>query len=153
MKKLILIIGLSLLVPIAALSANETTGQQIMRNGTHNTVLLDNSHFTGTVYMESLFAPQKEFKTYGATVTFAPGARTYWHIHPAGQLLIVTQGIGYTQEWGKPVQTIYPGDVIWCPPGVKHWHGATATHSMTHLAISEKRSSPVQWQEEVKTIP
>lgn len=152
MKSCIMTIGMALLLPFAVLGAELPPGQQIMRNGTYTTVPLDTSHFTGTAYMESLFSPKKEFKTYGASVTFAPGARTYWHIHPTGQVLLVTQGIGYTQEWGKPVQTIYPGDVIWCPPGVKHWHGATETHSMTHLAISEKGSKPVTWLEEVKTI-
>jgi quercetin dioxygenase-like cupin family protein len=71
-----------------------------------------------------------------AYVTFEPGARSAWHTHPRGQYLVVTSGVGLTQEWEKPVQTIRPGDIVWCPPGVKHWHGATPGTAMTHLAIT-----------------
>ncbi len=76
------------------------------------------------------------FNASGALVTFEPGARSAWHTHPAGQQLVVIAGVGLTQEWGKAIQVIRPGDVVWCPPGVKHWHGANATTAMTHLAVS-----------------
>lgn len=86
----------------------------------------------------------------GASVTFEPGARSHWHTHPVGQALIVTSGIGLTQEWGKPIQEVRPGDVIICPVGVKHWHGAAPNSSMTHISIAEdKDGSCVDWLEEV----
>lgn len=86
----------------------------------------------------------------GATVTFEPGARTAWHTHPLGQTLIVTAGAGRVQEWGKPAQEIRPGDIVWIPPGVKHWHGANATVAMSHIAIAEAvDGSPVTWLEQV----
>jgi quercetin dioxygenase-like cupin family protein len=71
-----------------------------------------------------------------ASVTFEPGALSAWHTHPAGQRLVVISGVGRTQEWGKPVQEIRPGDLVWCPPGIKHWHGASPTAGMTHLAVT-----------------
>ena len=86
----------------------------------------------------------------GAIVTFEPGARTAWHIHPLGQTLIVMAGSGLAQRWGGPVEEIRPGDVVWFPPGEKHWHGATATTAMSHIAIQEKlNGSPVDWLEHV----
>jgi quercetin dioxygenase-like cupin family protein len=86
----------------------------------------------------------------GATVTFEPGARTAWHTHPLGQTLIVTAGAGLVQSWGGPVQEIRPGDVVWIPPGIKHWHGAAATTGMTHIAITETLDGKtVDWMEKV----
>ena len=86
----------------------------------------------------------------GASVTFEPGARTAWHTHPLGQTLIVTAGCGWVQRWGGPVEEIRPGDVVWFPPGVKHWHGATPTTAMTHIAIQEKLDGKVvDWMEHV----
>ena len=86
----------------------------------------------------------------GASVTFEPGARSHWHTHPVGQALIVTSGIGLTQEWGKPIQEVRPGDVIICPVGVKHWHGAAPSSSMTHISIAEDKDGyGVDWLEEV----
>ncbi|MGY2909903.1 quercetin dioxygenase-like cupin family protein [Ewingella americana] len=86
----------------------------------------------------------------GATVTFEPGARTAWHTHPLGQTLIVTQGRGWVQKWGHEVEEIHPGDIIWIPEGVKHWHGATSETAMTHIAIAESlNGSPVEWLEKV----
>jgi quercetin dioxygenase-like cupin family protein len=87
----------------------------------------------------------------GALVTFEPGARSAWHTHPLGQTLIVTAGLGWTQCWGGPVEEIRPGDVISCPPGVKHWHGATPGTAMSHIAIQERDASGkvVDWMEKV----
>ena len=86
----------------------------------------------------------------GASVTFEPGARTAWHVHPLGQTLIVTAGYGWVQSWGRPVEEIRPGDVISCPSGEKHWHGATPTTAMTHSAIQEKLNGKVvEWMEKV----
>lgn len=86
----------------------------------------------------------------GASVTFEPGARSAWHTHPLGQTLIVTSGLGWTQCWGGPIEEIRPGDVISCPPGVKHWHGATPTTAMTHIAIQEALNGKVvDWMEKV----
>ena len=83
-------------------------------------------------------------------MTFEPGARTAWHTHPLGQTLIVTSGCGWTQCWGEPKEEIRPGDVVWCPPGKKHWHGATATTAMSHIAIVEKlNGKAVDWMEKV----
>jgi quercetin dioxygenase-like cupin family protein len=106
--------------------------------------------FTGTVRIDSLFSGNAPSRAAGAAVTFEPGARTAWHNHPLGQTLIVTAGCGRAQRLGGPVEEIHPGDVIWFPPGEKHWHGASATTAMTHIAIQEKlNGSPVTWMEKV----
>ena len=91
--------------------------------------------FTGTVRIDPIMAPPEPARVVGAGVTFEPGARTAWHTHPLGQTLIVTGGCGWVQRWGEPRQEIRPGDVVWFAPGEKHWHGATATTAMTHIAI------------------
>jgi quercetin dioxygenase-like cupin family protein len=106
--------------------------------------------FTGTVRIDPLLDAPEPARVAGASVTFEPGARTAWHTHPLGQTLIVTAGCGWAQHWGGPKQEIHPGDCIWFPPGEKHWHGATATTAMTHIAIQEKlNGSPVDWLEKV----
>ena len=106
--------------------------------------------FTGTVRIDALFSAPAPARAAGASVTFEPGARTAWHTHPLGQTLIVTAGRGWAQRWGGPKEKIHPGDVVWFPPGEKHWHGATATSSMTHIAIQEAQNSkPVDWMEHV----
>lgn len=106
--------------------------------------------FTGTVRIDPLFDRPEPSRVNGASVTFEPGARTAWHTHPLGQTLIVTSGCGWVQREGGPVEEIRPGDVVWFPPGVKHWHGATATTAMSHIAIQEKlNGSPVTWMEKV----
>ncbi len=106
--------------------------------------------FTGTVRIDPLFDRPDPARVNGASVTFEPGARTAWHTHPLGQTLIVTSGCGWVQQDGGPVEEIRPGDVVWFPPNVKHWHGATATTAMTHIAIQEKLDgSPVTWMEKV----
>ena len=107
-------------------------------------------NFTGTVRVEQAFQAAAPGRVWGAKVTFEAGARTAWHSHPLGQTLIVTSGVGRVQRWGDPIDEIRPGDVVWFPPGEKHWHGATATTAMTHIAIQEKlNGSPVTWMEKV----
>jgi len=106
--------------------------------------------FTGNVRIDPLFDAPDPARVSGASVTFEPGARTAWHTHPLGQTLIVTAGCGWAQREGQPKIDIRPGDVVWFPPGVKHWHGATATTGMTHIAIQEKlNGKPVDWLEHV----
>ena len=106
--------------------------------------------FSGTVRVDPLFQAPSPARVAGASVTFEPGARTAWHTYPLGQTLIVTVGCGRVQREGGPVEEIRPGDVVWFPPGEKHWHGATATTAMTHFAIQEKlNGSPVTWMEQV----
>ena len=106
--------------------------------------------FTGTVRIDPLFQANAPSRVVGASVTFEPGARTAWHTHPLGQTLIVTEGCGLAQRFGGPIEQIRPGDVIWFPPGEKHWHGATATTAMTHIAIQEQlEGKTVDWMEHV----
>jgi len=106
--------------------------------------------FTGTVRIDSMFDRTDPARVGGGVVTFEPGARTAWHTHPLGQTLIVTSGCGWVQQEGGPVEEIRPGDVVWFPPGVKHWHGATATTAMTHINIQEKLDGEaVVWMEKV----
>ncbi|CEJ10186.1 Cupin domain protein [bacterium YEK0313] len=106
--------------------------------------------FTGTVQVEPLFNAPEPARAAGARVTFQPGARTAWHTHPLGQTLIVTAGTGWVQQEGGPVEEVRPGDVVWFPPGVRHWHGATATEAMTHIAIQERLDGrTVDWLEQV----
>ena len=107
-------------------------------------------HFTGNVRIDPLFQAPEPARVLGASVTFEPGARTAWHTHPLGQTLIVTAGVGRCQRWGGPIEEIRPGDVVWFPPGEKHWHGATATTAMTHIAIQEALDGKaVGWLEKV----
>jgi quercetin dioxygenase-like cupin family protein len=106
--------------------------------------------FTGTVRIDSLIQASAPARVAGASVTFEPGARTAWHTHPLGQTLIVTAGCGRAQRWGGPIEEIRPGDVIWIPPGEKHWHGASPTTAMTHIAIQENLDGKVvEWMEKV----
>ena len=106
--------------------------------------------FTGPVRIEPLFSSPDPARAAGASVTFEPGARTAWHTHPLGQTLIVTSGRGWVQRDGGPVEEIRPGDVVWFEPGEKHWHGATATTGVTHIAIQERLDGKtVDWMEHV----
>lgn len=108
------------------------------------------ANFTGDVRVNSRFQAQAPARVGGGIVTFAPGARTAWHTHPLGQTLIVTAGAGRVQHWGGPVQNISPGDIVWIPPGVKHWHGAATDKGMTHVAIAESPDGKsVEWMEHV----
>jgi quercetin dioxygenase-like cupin family protein len=107
-------------------------------------------YFTGRVQVQPLFQPTEPSRVAGASVTFEPGARTAWHTHPVGQRLIVTAGTGWVQQWGRPIEEIKPGDVVWIPPGQKHWHGATPAGSMTHIALQEHlEGKVVEWLEKV----
>ena len=106
--------------------------------------------FTGTVRIDPLFQVKEPARAAGNSVTFEPGARTAWHTHPLGQTLIVTAGCGRVQRWGGPIEEIRPGDVIWFPPGEKHWHGAATPTAMTHIAIQEQLDGKaVDWMEKV----
>jgi len=106
--------------------------------------------FTGAVRVDPLFQTPDPARVVGASVTFEPGARTAWHTHPLGQTLIVTAGCGRAQRWGGPIEEIRPGDVIWFAPGEKHWHGATATTAITHIAIVERLGDKTaDWMEKV----
>lgn len=96
-------------------------------------------YFTGAVWIDSRFQRGAPARVGGATVTFEPGARTAWHTHPLGQTLIVTSGRGWVQVWGGPVEEINAGDIVWFPPGEKHWHGATANTAMTHIRRGPRR--------------
>ena len=108
------------------------------------------SNFTGAVRVQPVFQAIAPGRATGADVAFAPGARTAWHVHPAGQTLIVAAGVGRVQQWGNPVEEIRPGDVVRIPPGVKHWHGASPDTAMTHLAITEAHDGrSVEWMEPV----
>jgi quercetin dioxygenase-like cupin family protein len=123
---------------------------EIKRIGSQGSAKGPDDWFTGTVRIDSMFDRTDPARVSGAIVTFEPGARTAWHTHPLGQTLIVTSGCGWAQRDGGPVEEIRPGDVVWFPPGEKHWHGASATTAMTHIAIQEKlNGSPVDWMEKV----
>lgn len=123
---------------------------KITRNGTQPSAEGPTDWFTGAVRIDSPFKGSDPARVAGAIVTFAPGARTAWHTHPLGQTLIVTSGTGWAQREGAPRANIHPGDVIWFPPGEKHWHGATATTGMTHIAIQEALDGDtVAWLEHV----
>jgi quercetin dioxygenase-like cupin family protein len=124
---------------------------EIKRNGSRPSAKGSTEYFTGAVRIDPLFEAPTPGRATGASVTFEPGALSAWHTHPLGQTLIVTAGCGWTQCWGGPVEEIRPGDVISCPPGVKHWHGATPTTAMTHIAIQERDAGGkvVDWMEKV----
>ena len=124
---------------------------EIKRNGTQASMKGPADWFTGTVRIDPLFLKAEEpARTTGASVTFEPGARTAWHTHPLGQTLIVTAGCGLVQREGGPIEEIRPGDVVWFPPGEKHWHGASADSAMTHIAVQESLDGKnVDWLEHV----
>ena len=122
----------------------------IKRSGSQPSAKGSAEYFTGTVRIDPLFEAHDRARTLGASVTFEPGARTAWHTHPLGQTPIVTAGCGLAQRWGGSIEQIRPGDVVWFAPGQKHWHGATATTAMTHIAIVEKLDGKtVDWLEQV----
>lgn len=116
----------------------------------HQPTAVDASHFTGNARVESRFRQTTPAHLGGGLVSFEPGARTDWHSHPLGQTLFVSAGEGWVQLWGGPVQTMRQGDVVLIPPGVKHWHGASAQHAMSHFAVSEALDgNTVTWMEPV----
>jgi quercetin dioxygenase-like cupin family protein len=123
---------------------------EIKRIGSEPSVKGPAEYFTGTVRIDPLFQANAPARAVGASVTFERGARTAWHIHPLGQILIVTAGCGWARREGGPIEEIHPGDVIWFLPGEKHWHGATPTTAMTHIAIQEQLDGKlVEWMEKV----
>ena len=132
-------------------AAEADKAQTIIRNGEQAAIKGSAQYFTGNVRIDPLYPANNDMRSSGGSVTFEPGARSNWHIHPVGQVLIVTSGVGRTQEWGKPVQEIRPGDVVICPVGVKHWHGAAPNSSMTHISICEEKEpgKVVEWMEKV----
>jgi len=122
----------------------------VKRSGSQPSARGPDEYFTGTVRIDPLFQSEEPARTVVASVTFEPGARTAWHTHPLGQTLIVTAGAGRAQRWGGAIEQIRPGDVIWFPPGEKHWHGANPTTAMTHIAIQERLDGrTVDWKEKV----
>jgi quercetin dioxygenase-like cupin family protein len=122
----------------------------IKRSGSQPSTKGSTEYFTGAVRIDPLFEAQDPARVVGSCVTFEPGARTAWHTHPLGQTLIVTFGSGLIQHWGGQVEEIRPGDVVWIPPGEKHWHGASPTTAMTHIAIQERLNDKrVDWMEKV----
>ena len=123
---------------------------EIRRNGSQPSGKGPAEYFTGAVRIDPLFEAPDPARVRGASVTFEPRARTAWHTHPLGQTLIVTFGLGWGATLGGPVEEIRPGDVVWISPDEKHWHGATPTTAMTHIAVQEAlNGSPVEWMEQV----
>jgi quercetin dioxygenase-like cupin family protein len=123
---------------------------EIKRSGSQPSGKGSAEWFTGAVRIDPLFQASPPARAVGVSVTFEPAARTHWHTHPLGQTIIVTVGVGRAQRWGGPVEEIRPGDVVWFPPGEKHWHGAGPTTAMTHIAIQEQLDGKtVEWMEQV----
>jgi len=123
---------------------------KISRNDSLESKKACGEYFTGAVQVQELFPPDDPSRTSGGKVTFEAGARSAWHTHPLGQILIVTDGTGWVQQWGGPIQEIRKGDVVRIPAGVKHWHGATPSTAMTHIAIQEQLNGKVvEWMEKV----
>ena len=123
---------------------------EIKRSGTQSPTKGSSDWFMGTVRINPLFEAPEPARVRGASVTFEPSAGTAWHTHPLGQTLIVTSGLGWAQSWGGAIEEIRPGDVVWFAPGEKHWHGASPTSAMTHIAIQEALDGKVvEWMENV----
>ena len=123
---------------------------ELKRSGSQPSGKGPDEYFTGMVRIDPLFQAPDPARVLGVSVTFEPGARTAWHTHPLGQTLIVTTGCGRSQRWGGPIEEIRPGDVIWFEPAEKHWHGATPTTAMTHIAVQERLDgNAVDWMEPV----
>jgi quercetin dioxygenase-like cupin family protein len=122
----------------------------VKRSGSQSSAKGPADWFTGTVRIDPLFQPAAPARAAAATVTFEPGARTAWHTHPLGQTLIAASGLGWAQREGGPIEEIRPGDIVWFAPNEKHWHGATPTTAMTHIAIQEALDGKVvEWLEHV----
>lgn len=136
---------------MAEAATHERSGMmQITRAGSHPSRQGSADWFTGNVRIDSPFQGSDPARVGGAIVTFEPGARTAWHTHPLGQTLIITTGLGWVQREGGPVEDVRPGDIVWFPAGEKHWHGASATAAMSHIAIAEALDGKnVEWMEKV----
>ena len=125
-------------------------GMEIKRSGSQPSGTGPADYFTGSVRLDPLFTAPEPARAVGALVTFEPGARTAWHTHPLGQTVIVMSGLGRAQREGGPIEEIQPGDVVWFPPGEKHWHGASPTTGMAHIAIQERQDgATAEWLEHV----
>ncbi|CUI68124.1 (R)-mandelonitrile lyase [Achromobacter kerstersii] len=144
--------ALALSLGASAVYAAKQEPINVTRVGSNPTSAGAEQNFTGSVFVDSRFQAAAPARVGGGVVTFAPGARTAWHTHPLGQTLIITSGVGRVQKWGDTVQEIRPGDVVWIPPGVKHWHGASPSVGMSHIAIAESLDGKsVDWMEKVST--
>jgi quercetin dioxygenase-like cupin family protein len=139
------------MTPILTVVMKRRNGaMEIKRNGSQPSRKGPAEYFTGVVRVDPLFQAPDPARVAGASVTFEPGARTAWHTHPLGQTLVVISGCGRAQREGAPIEEIRPGDVVWFPPGEKHWHGASPTTAMTHIAIQEAlNGKTVDWMEKV----
>ena len=123
---------------------------EIRRNGSQPSRAASARYFTGTVRVDPLFQPEEPARTNGVSVTFEPGARSVWHAHALGQVLIIPAGCGRAQTWGGPIKEIHVGDIVLVPPNEKHWHGAAPTTAMTHIGIQENLpEGAIEWMEEV----
>ncbi len=150
------LISLSLFASVASHAQTSTTKAptssliKIVRSDSLQSNKGSAQYFTGSVQVQQLFPANDPSRTSGGKVTFEAGARSAWHTHPFGQILIVTEGTGWIQQWGGPIEEIRKGDVIWIPARVKHWHGATPNTAMTHIAIQEElNGKAVEWMEQV----
>jgi quercetin dioxygenase-like cupin family protein len=144
------IIATAISLALLGAAAAHAQTMVISPNGSRPSAKGAPEYFTGSVIVDPLFGANDHMAATGGNVTFERGARSAWHTHPAGQVLIVTSGTGWVQEEGGAKREIKPGDVIWTPPGVKHWHGATATNSMSHTAITNMvNGKNVEWMEKV----
>ena len=152
-RRLLATTGLAVLAAgtTPAVPANTRNGtMEIKQSGSQPSGKGPAEYFTGSVRVDPLMQAPDPARVAGATVTFEPGARTAWHTHPLGQTLIITSGRGWVQVWGGRAEEVRPGDVVWFPPGEKHWHGATPTTAMTHIAIQERLDGKaVDWMEKV----
>ncbi len=152
----ILVTMLSILSVSEAKTMNSRQADQdsreisIARSGSRTSNQGPAEYFTGSVRIDTLFKAHEPSRMTGGRVTFEPGARTAWHSHPYGQILIVTEGTGLIQRWGGPIEEFRQGDVVWIPPGLKHWHGAAPNTAMTHIAIQEQLDGKTAaWMEKV----
>ena len=137
-------------VGLAQAPAGDGQALRITRAGSQPSAKGPADFFTGTVRVDPMFPATAPSRVSGGHVTFEPGARSAWHTHPVGQTLVITSGFGFVQQWGGPKQEVRTGDIVWFPPGLKHWHGASSTTAMTHIAIQEAvEGSAVDWLEHV----
>jgi quercetin dioxygenase-like cupin family protein len=135
---------------LAGVIFDRSESMEIKRNGTQPSRKAPAEYFTGAVRVDPLFQAPAHARVSASSVTFEPGSRTAWHTHPLGQTLLVTAGLGWVQRDGGPIEEIHLGDVVWFPPGEKHWHGATPTTAMTHIAVQETLDGKnVDWLEKV----
>lgn len=149
-----MIIVIAAFLPVCACAAEAEERlrkkQDVIRAGSYDSVEGPSDIFTGRVRIDNIFPEKEPARSSGAYVTFEPGARSNWHTHTVGQTLIVTSGVGLTGTWDGEVVKLYPGDVVQCPPGVKHWHGAAPGTAMTHISICESCDGDVAtWMEKV----